>query len=247
MSSKTAKVITIKKRYSDDWVVNDEERASSLFGVLAEDPESHIFLSDDFTLGFAFECIPLPGMDNKTYDRLVSMLNGSIPSGSLMQFFLFKSPDITDALSNLASLREGQTNEILLSSVAQRVQFLDDHSKSPIVARTRQGTHNLGYVIDHKLVISLKVPIKDATPTQKELEAVADLQVQIESALKTINLAPVRVDGRHYLRILSAYLHWSPQAAWRHGGIEVEDDRPLCEQIMEFDTAIDVSDTHLKI
>lgn len=243
-----SKLVTIKQRYKDGWVVTDEERASSLFAPLAVDQETNIFLNDDGTLGFVFECIPLSGMENKTMERLISMLNSNMPTNSLMQFFLIKSPDITAGLADLVGRRMHQTNEMLISSVRQRAEFLEHHTIRPITTRTKERAHyNLGYVVDHKLIISVKVPISDATPSEKEYETVKDLKAQIEAALGTIKLFPHEIDAREYLHLMSSILHWSPQAAWRQGLVDIEDDKPLCDQLLEYDTAIEVSDNSLKV
>ncbi|RME59348.1 type IV secretion system protein TraC [Candidatus Parcubacteria bacterium] len=243
-----SKIITIKKRYKDDWIVPEEERASSLFAPLAADQDTNIFLNDDGTLGFAFECMPLSGMENKTMERLVSMLNSNMPHNTLMQFFLLKSPDIKEGLGNLVGRRMHQTNEIMISSIRQRADFLEEHTRKPITARTVDGAYyDLGYIVDHKLIISVKVPIGDAVPTEKEFGVVKDLKAQVKASLGTIKLFPTEIDGRAYLRLLSTIFHWSPQAAWREGLVDVEEDLPLCDQILEYDTAIEVSDDALKI
>ena len=58
------------RRQSADTVVDDDVRACQFCPVQAYDRQSKLFLCDDGTLGFAFECVPLAGGDQHTKERI---------------------------------------------------------------------------------------------------------------------------------------------------------------------------------
>ena len=82
------------RRQSADGIVDEDVRACQFCPVQAYDEQSKLFLCDDSTLGFAFECVPLAGGDQHTKERIEQLVAGDYPPGTIMQFFLYRSPDI---------------------------------------------------------------------------------------------------------------------------------------------------------
>ena len=58
------------RRQSADGIVDEDVRACQFCPVQAYDEQSKLFLCDDSTLGFAFECVPLAGGDQHTKERI---------------------------------------------------------------------------------------------------------------------------------------------------------------------------------
>lgn len=94
------------RRQSADGIVDEDVRACQFCPVQAYDEQSKLFLCDDSTLGFAFECVPLAGGDQHTKERIEQLVAGDYPPGTIMQFFLYRSPDIEPQLNALARIRQ---------------------------------------------------------------------------------------------------------------------------------------------
>ena len=68
------------KRFSDEALIDEELRAERLFPAFAVDPDNKVFLCNDKTLGFVFECQPLAGGDEKINDKLEQFLAQNYPT-----------------------------------------------------------------------------------------------------------------------------------------------------------------------
>ncbi|MCF0254572.1 MAG: TraC family protein, partial [Duodenibacillus sp.] len=153
-------VVTLKRRQGDRLVAS-ELRASRFFPAKAYDEATGAFLCDDGTVGFCFACTPLPGADEQTEQRLELMLNQGWPDGAMMQFFLWRSPDIAGPLAAMRALRQGAACDgapeaaAAAAVFAERLRFLSEHAARPLVARTRAGAAwDAGRVVDVKLAVT---------------------------------------------------------------------------------------------
>lgn len=157
------------KRYTDEGLISEELRAERLFPAKAADENRKIFLLDDNTLGFVYECQPLPGGDEKTKEKLEQLLGQNYPDDTIMQFFLYRSPDIERQLQNMERMRAGFSHPLLTPVLHDRVSFLRLHTDTPIVTKNRQeAIFDLGRIIDLKLIISVKIPFKGEMPSEED-------------------------------------------------------------------------------
>lgn len=99
-----------------------EMAASSLIPILAYDPDTHLYLNDDQTLGFAFQCEPLTYGDEKIQDRVTELFNQLFPEETTLQFIQFRSPDIEGKLASMMSLRDGFRHSLLTNVVRERIK-----------------------------------------------------------------------------------------------------------------------------
>ena len=228
-------------------LVPREVRASQLVPVMAYDPAQNYFYMNDQTIGFGFMCQPLCGGDERVQERLKNMLNQQFPHEAMLQFMLFRSPDVHTRLEETLRLREHFNHPLLSEIVRSRVRFIRHHTAEPIMGRGRNGLFNNGVVHDLKLVISFKMPIADLTPSPAELEALAVCRDKLEASLKNIGFAPRVLDATGLKRVLSTLLNWGGQASWRHGYEQWDDTQPLCEQVFDFDTDVEVDKHRLRV
>ncbi len=245
--------ITIKKK-TDAALIPDYLRAASVIPVLAYCEEAHCFLIDDQSLGFGFICGHLVGADEKIQERVNSFLNQPYPANTLLQFSLFRSTDINQQMYQMIGLRDRFRDPFLNSVIQERAAFLQTHTKERLFAHTPKGTFDNGLVHDLKLFITCKVPIKGNRPNQEELIQLGQLKTKVESSLRTIGLRPRAITAKHYIRIMNTLLNWGPDAAWRHEAAEWQTDRPIGEQVFDYDTDIEVQkngvrlgDYHVKV
>ena len=80
----SSQFLTVKKK-TQDALISEDMRASSLFRVMSYDEEGNLFHCDDKTLAFGFVCTPLTGRDNNTEQQVHSLLNETFPTNTQMQ------------------------------------------------------------------------------------------------------------------------------------------------------------------
>ncbi|MEX8992908.1 TraC family protein, partial [Salmonella enterica] len=110
-----------------------------------------------------------------------------------------------------------------------------------------KGIYDNGLIQDLKLFVTCKVPIKNNNPTESELQQLAQLRTKVESSLQTVGLRPRTMTAVNYIRIMSTILNWGPDASWRHDSVDWEMDKPICEQIFDYGTDVEVSKNGIRL
>lgn len=246
-------VVTIRKKHQDH-LLQQSERAENLLPTLAYDPESKLYLNDDSSMSFAFLCYPLSGFDSTMQERVNSILNQSvIPDETIITFSLFRSPDISDQVDRMLNIRINTRDQFFRNYIRDRASFLSE-STFTTIQRTEfkdDGSrlrHDLGYVHDMKLIISVKVPIGvNLQPTAAEIEQISKVRETLYSNIEAARLSPDPLDNKRYIRLMQTLLNHSPSAGWRFGRTQVDEHETINKQIFDFTTQIDVEKNHLKI
>lgn len=239
-------VITVRKKMQQK-TIPEHIRASGIIPVLAYDEDDFIFLMDDCSIGFGFLCDPISGADEKTQERFQGFLNQDYPSKTVMQFVLFRSPDITDQMYRMIGLRDGFTDPILTTVIRERVKWLSDHTMDRMTAKTDKGTFDNGIIHDLKLFITVKVPIKSNLPTDKEISSLSELRTKVRSSLSLIGLHPRELTAAMYIRAMNTMLNWGKQASWHNDSRDWDKDRPICEQVFDYDTDLHVEPDEIRL
>ena len=239
--------ITIKKKLQEK-LIPEHLRSAGIIPVLAYSEDDYTFLMDDKSIGFGFYCHPLCGADEKIQERVNGFINQEYPSKTTMQFILFRSPDLNHEMYQMMGLRDGYRDDLLFSSIEQRMKFLQKHTIERIVAKCKKGTFDLGLIHDLKLFVTVKVPIKHANePSQEELDSLINLRTKVESSLRTIGVHPTPLTAVSYIRIMNTMINWGPDASWRTDGCDWETDKPICEQIFDYGTDLEVDKNGLRL
>lgn len=235
------------KRFCTDLLIEENQRAEQLIPPMAADPERQIFLCDDQTLGCAFECQPLVGGANKEKDKIDLLLNQTLPTGSSLSFLLFRSPDVAPQIAAARRLRDHFNDPILTEIFEERLKFLREHTTENIVSESLQGAiHNIGRIVDLKLVISLKIPIKGTQPTEAESTEMLEWATKIRSSLRSIGFAPIQMGPEHYVRLMSTLLNWDDKATWKlTDDVHWESDKPISAQCFDPETAVITANSEL--
>ncbi len=236
---------TFKRAFSDS-LISKEERASMLLSPIGYDEETNIFNMDDKTIGFMFLCTPMCGSDNNAFQQTVALLNDNYPPGSLLQFHLFRSPDLNDSLYKIKYLRRGFEHPFLNGIIQERISFIRGHTEEPIIIR-REGVHNLGTTYDAKLYISFKMPIQESNPSDIEIDEAFSWQTKIITTLTSLRLAPRKATANDWLRITSTLYNWGTDASWRSDNIEWDKCEPLNNQVLDYDTDVHITREHIRI
>lgn len=240
-------LVTMKKKL-DDTIVPESIRAESIIPVIAADEQTNIFLQDDLSVGFGFFCEPLCGADEKIQERVNGFLNQDLPSKTIIQFVLFRSPDISREVNEILGMRDGFRHELLSPVITERTNFLQHHTAEKLITKSQRGTYDNGLVHDLKLLITCKIPISGSLPTPNELIQAQQLQTKIESSLQTVGLRPRVMTVESYKRFMGTILNWGDSPSWRHGGDGGwEKDKPIGAQIFDYDCDVHISKDKLQI
>lgn len=227
------------KRFSDEALIDEELRAERLFPAFAVDPDNKVFLCNDKTLGFVFECQPLAGGDEKINDKLEQFLSQNYPDDMTMQFMLFRSPDIEWQLNAMSNLRSGMNHPLLTPVIQDRIAFLREHTQKDLIKRSLRGSfHDMGLIQDLKLIISVKIPYTGETgvegPTAGEMQMIQQWQQKMLSLLRSMSLAPRLMTPQDYLRLMNSLCNWAPDASWKMSDLPYwEEDKTLDCQILD--------------
>ena len=228
------------KRFTDEGLINDDQRAEQMISPVAIDSEHRIFMCDDKTLGFAFECQPLTGGGDKELEKLVQMMSQNFPPNTTMSFLLFRSPDIEENLLTAERMRMSHNHPLLTPVFEERMNWLREFTKKDIIGKALNGAvFNVGRVVDLKLVISVKIPFAGEHPSDQEMEDCVDWMTKISSALKSVGFGPYPMDANRYLRFINVLLNWGPKATWRQTLRPLWDkDKPIPAQCFDPDTSL---------
>ena len=224
------------RRQSADGIVDEDVRACQFCPVQAYDEQSKLFLCDDSTLGFAFECVPLAGGDQHTKERIEQLVAGDYPPGTIMQFFLYRSPDIEPQLNALARIRQDHMDGPLAGVVKQRIDFLRAHTKKNIHGRSFSGgDYDCGRIQESRLIVSIKIPFEGKEPNESDVVLTKTWETKTESALSSVGLWPLALSASRYIRLMQSIINWSPNASWRSMSVmgEWEEDKTISAQIFD--------------
>lgn len=233
------------RRQSANGIVDEDVRACQFCPVQAYDEQSKLFLCDDSTLGFAFECVPLAGGDQHTKERIEQLVAGDYPPGTIMQFFLYRSPDIEPQLNALARIRQDHMDGPLAGVVKQRIDFLRAHTKKNIHGRSFSGgDYDCGRIQESRLIVSIKIPFEGKEPNESDVVLTKTWETKTESALSSVGLWPLALSASRYIRLMQSIINWSPNASWRSMSVmgEWEEDKTISAQIFDPTTDLVIAD-----
>ncbi|MFC1380854.1 MAG: type IV secretion system protein TraC [gamma proteobacterium symbiont of Clathrolucina costata] len=235
------------KRKNQDALIDERERASSVFPVLAYDEEGGLFLCDDKTVGFGFICQPLTGADEKIEQQVNSLLNESYPANTQMQAILYRSPDINREMYHMMGLRDGFRDSLLSEVITERAAFFQKFTSKKMVVESEKGIYNLGYVFDLKLIITVKVPISGERPSQNEYNDLRVIRTKVMTTLENIKVRPKTLTSKDWVRVMNTLFNWGKDAAWRVDACDWDKTQPLCNQVLDFENDVEIGKDYLRI
>lgn len=238
--------VTVKRKLQDR-LIGEDFVASTLIPVVAYNQEDKLFYGDDQTLGFGFVCEPLCGADEKIQERMIGFLNQEFPKNSVMQFILFRSPDINDQMYRMGDMRSHQHDPLLSGVIKERISFLKEHTQERIIGQNHKGIYDSGIVQDLKLFVTLKVPLSEVKPSREEILETSQLQIKVKAGLQSIGLWPIEMTALRYIRIMSTFFNWGKDSSWAHEGVEWKDDRTIANQILDYGTDIEIEKSGIRL
>jgi len=228
-------------------------RISKLINGLAYDPNNYLFQLDDNRLGFAFICAPLSGSSGDEGDRLKAGLTVDWPEGTTIQFSLICTENINRIKTGFLLMREAfkesgrsdlppETLHLLDKVTHERARYLTDRTLKPVDAIS--GVK----VREQTLVVAVTLPMAGVTPNAAEANRARELSAGLRTSLDSCNLFPQPMTNDSYKEVFSSILNQGPKASWRVDPyIKADEDKPLNEQVLDFDRSLDVHKDHIQI
>lgn len=230
------------KRRDKGRLISEEERASSVFPVLAYDEESFMFYTDDKSLAFGFVCSPLTGMDEQIELKVRGLLNDSYPANTQMQIIWFRSPDINADIMRTMALRAANDNPNHNAIIAERTEFLKKYTHEPLIGfDDKRNAYNLGVIQDTKILVTVKIPIQTDRPTAEDVDEIRSIRTSVNTTLESTHMRPQPITADTWVRLMNVFLNWGLDSSWQHEACQWDETKPLCEQVLDYDNDIELS------
>lgn len=234
-------------------IIKNRPRMSRLINGLAYEPTQKIFLLSDQRIGFAFSCHPLAGSNGDEGARLKAGLTVDWPENATIQFTMICTENINHLKTGYLRLRrayeESGTKDV--SEATQRLmQKVTEARANYFLERTTVPVDTVSGVKirEQSLIISVTIPTKAEMPTKLEVSQAKELADGLQTSLDSCGLAPVPLTNDIYKEIFSSVLNQGQGASWRTDPfIKAEHDKPLNEQLLDFNRSLDVHKDHLVI
>jgi conjugal transfer ATP-binding protein TraC len=210
-------------------VIPSTARFSSLLSPVAG-TDDKLFIGSDKTIGFMFECYPLPYSDAQVLKRLDSGFK--LPEQTVVQFILVSSDDIERELLEFSAMRRKQSDKLLARMIEERANFLKNGLHEPIEQHARTCIRNF------KLFVTIKRPLRNTIPEFDEIEECKRHLSVVQKALESTGMGPKVCSRADWRRVTSSLVNLGKGASWRGLDMDVDDELPLREQILDYDNMV---------
>lgn len=225
------------------------ERIEVDFPPLANEVDRSLFLLEGAGnqpgyLGAVLYGFPVSGLDETTLERLKGALSNDIPGGSFVQISLLSTPDIetfVEAYRNgrsydqLSHIPEEQ-RALLMELVDKRSNLFMDGKDRPLVAASGVKCNNT------MSMVSIKVPLKEALPREREIKETSSLVSKITESMATFGLHLQRADTGKYLKTLRRIFKMHDTASE-----EYDENKLLRDQVLEAGDRVELTDRAIRI
>lgn len=217
---------------------------SNLYPVIAYDEEDNLFLitaKDETRLGFGFWGDPIAGFDEGIAQRLEVLLNLDLPKNSIMEFSLMATPNINDLiLENELTALSITNNDFLKALLKNKNEFF-----------SKAASDGFGFIPtilrNFILVVTVIIPCKDHNVGENELIDAKNLSLNLEQTLNSAGFNLKSLNDKSFLKIITPFFNAHKFASWKSFDNEVDSDKPLSNQIFDFDSYLKVSDEKLEV
>ncbi len=218
---------------------------SAYLNYLAYEPSLDLYLNQDGSLGFLWECSPLTFAGPKTLTSLEGLFRAGLPKGSVLQLLLHADSHIAPILD---AYRESRTVQdiIVRTSTEQIIGFMD---------KGREGLAALSNipVRNFRLLVAVKLPghtpdMVDAARflDQEKTKVLRDIKRQLSETLKAALLAPRSMQPGDLLAWARRLFNHYPEGYPEHNFSVYSDRIPLRKQILNSDTVLREANDHLQ-
>lgn len=240
-----------------------------LLPAQAYDDETQLFLlnymlpetkgSTEHThLAFGFSLPPLTGVNDQVIAKLEGLLALDVPTDTMVQWFMFASPDLNDYVRRTETLRqaEGVTVKSKPADVEEETNAGDGNNvfrevfsrKVSQIKRAAESGLNQSLTqraVDYQLHMFVKIPVlSGGAPEHEEIREAQELRLQFETALKNTfpGVTQFTHDANSYIRLMQTLLNWQGSAEWRTRNDLYDPSTQIRNQIPDFDNICDIDE-----
>lgn len=193
----------------------NRSKVGDLFSPISYDDNSGFYFLDDGAMGFGIEFQPQLGGDDEAMSKIKTLLNESFPNNTVVQFMLWKSPDISDKLLHMKEAKRvfGDTmmSKSLKDNLNARVEFFENsvHSEVEKVNHTRLcDIKGLLFV-----TFNNKYPQKPIKFTEIEVSKMYDIKSSLKESINaSLNLGGVEILPEKLISIYRTFLLWDEES-----------------------------------
>ncbi len=232
-----------KKSRLGDWLKKlllDDESAPTLGGLeqmssrssfskylpwIAYDENEKIYVNDDESLGFIWECVPYCFASESIADKLAGIFGEAIPLNTVISFHLFADDDIEPILT---AFTKKKTRDLPIFKEAA-LEFTD------FLRSGKEGVDKMaGIPTRHfRLFVSIKLPWKEIQKAKTDFKG---LRSSLEQKLQGAGLNPVDLEPGEFLGFLRRLFNddaYSPDLRYARSP-----NQPLRDQVILAETRI---------
>lgn len=172
-------------------------RFSRFLPWISYDPEQELYYNQDKTVGFAFECTPLPGANEEIASSLTALLEG-LPDETVISCTLISTPYLKPLLDAHRALKvRAADNELLRAALDRTISFLEEGTKGL--------PHLLGVPIrNFRLIFTFKW---EEQYLEKQKLNPAGLKISIKEDLEGLRVSPRNLPPEEMIRLHHLLFH----------------------------------------
>ncbi|MEY2117118.1 type IV secretion system protein TraC [Rhodanobacter sp. FW106-PBR-R2A-1-13] len=223
----------------DPWPTFETEVMPGWLQAIGYLDHAALYQLDNHALGFAFTGPPMSGVQGATFEKLAGLLQGQLPTDTVMQFLLWTSPDMEATLTRYTLDRLRAEGDFLKQTCKQFSAYYRDGATNSVV----KG--NDIRLRDVRLVITGKIPV-GKEPTDEDVRKVMEVRDVVSAGLRACGFQMEMMKPAAYLRFMQTVFNWRSDAAWRMSPVtDYDDDHALTEQILDFNNEVRVDENGL--
>ena len=219
---------------------------SAYLNYLAYEPSLDIYLNQDGSLGFLWECTPLTFASPKTLTSLEGLFRAGLPKGSVLQLILHADSHISPILD---AYRESRTvSDIIVRASTDAIIDFMEQGRQGLAAISNIPVRNF------RLLVAVKMPgnnagLADAADftDQEKTKALRDIKRQLTETLKAALLGPRSMPPGELLAWARRLFNHYPDSYPEHNFNSYSDTIPLRKQILNSDTVVAEATDHLQV
>tara|TARA_Y100000766_G_scaffold285485_1_gene309354 strand:- start:297 stop:2867 length:2571 start_codon:yes stop_codon:yes gene_type:complete len=215
------------------------EPFGDLIPVLEYWDDEKIFLCEDPAIGSMLICHPTAGTNEEIRNALYQLWRTDYPKDTLIQAQLVCTPDIESSLHGFKSVRGNR----MMNSDQEKCEALSSTIHDFFQNGTTEEINNSGYKFrNFELWFTVKIPIKEAVPSEAELTTLQEITRTIFTRLDSF--APRIASRRDYYRRMRVLLNMYDRDNWRKQPEHFEKNcstQPLRNLLLDAGKRVEVS------
>jgi len=192
--------------------------------------DEKIFILEGPSIGAMLICSPTNGGNASIKNALSNFYKQDFPEDSTIQFSLVSLPDLEDPLTGYNAIRGGR----LVGPDQEKVDLMAESIKDFYVKGSGEPINRSGFQFrNFEIWLTIKMPIEEALPTDKEIKRFRDLIDQTCMLLSPFG--PIEANENDYHRRMTVLMNmydgegWRGTPSYRH---KIKSVQPLRELIL---------------